>query len=48
MDRVEQVQDNVVKLITERHSTLAAISIISKQAAGEFIAEQLGGQDSER
>ncbi|MGI9279005.1 MAG: ankyrin repeat domain-containing protein [Endozoicomonas sp.] len=41
VDRVEQVQDNVVKLFTERHPTLAAISISSKQAAGEFVAEQV-------
>ncbi|MGI9279003.1 MAG: hypothetical protein ACR2PX_05150 [Endozoicomonas sp.] len=41
INRVEQVQDNVVKLITERHPTLSAISISSKQAAGEFIAEQV-------
>ncbi|KEQ18280.1 ankyrin repeat domain-containing protein [Endozoicomonas numazuensis] len=41
VDRVEQVQDNVVKLVTERHPTLAAISIVSKQVAGEWVAEQV-------
>ncbi|KEQ18282.1 hypothetical protein GZ78_12220 [Endozoicomonas numazuensis] len=40
-DRVEQVQDNVVKLVTERHPTLVAISIVSKQVAGEWVAEQV-------
>ena len=41
VDRVEQVQDNVVRLVTDRHPTLQAISVSTRQAAGSIVAEQV-------
>ena len=41
VDQVERVQDNVIRFVTDRHPTLQAISISSREVAGSFVAEQV-------
>ncbi|MGI9279051.1 MAG: hypothetical protein ACR2PX_05390, partial [Endozoicomonas sp.] len=41
VDRVEQVHDNIVGFVMDRHPILSAIMITSKEVQGEFVAEQV-------
>ncbi|KEQ14091.1 hypothetical protein GZ78_26065 [Endozoicomonas numazuensis] len=41
VDRVEQVQDNAVRFVTDRHPILSAIMVTSRKVQEEFVAEQV-------